>query len=31
MKESYKLFLENQIRKHFDFTGVKISIVFKEK
>jgi len=31
IKESYKLFLENQIRKHFDFTGVKISIVFKEK
>lgn len=31
IKESYKLFLENQLRKNFDFSGVKISIVFKEK
>lgn len=31
IKDSYKQFLENQIRKHFDFTGVKIGIVFKEK
>lgn len=31
IKDSYRQFLENQIRKHFDFTGVKISIVFKEK
>ena len=29
--ESYKQFLENQMRKNFDFSGVKISIVFKEK
>ena len=28
--ESYKQFLENQMRKNFDFSGVKISIVFKE-
>ncbi|MCO6460033.1 MAG: ribosome biogenesis GTPase Der [Saprospiraceae bacterium] len=31
IKSSYRLFLENQIRKNFDFSGVKISIVFKEK
>ena len=29
--ESYKQFLENQMRKNFDFSGVKISIVFNEK
>ncbi len=29
--ECYKQFLENQMRKNFDFSGVKISIVFKEK
>lgn len=31
IKESYKQFLENQIRKNFEFSGVKIGIVFKEK
>ncbi|MCA0334345.1 MAG: ribosome biogenesis GTPase Der [Bacteroidetes bacterium] len=31
IKSSYRLFLENQIRKNYDFTGVKISVVFKEK
>ena len=31
IRESYKLFLENQIRNHFDFSGVKISLVFKDK
>ncbi len=31
VKEHYKNYLENQIRKHFDFTGVPISIFFREK
>lgn len=31
IKKSYKNYLENQIRKHFKFTGVPISLVFKEK
>lgn len=31
VKESYKNYLENQLRKHFDFTGVSISIYFREK
>ncbi len=31
VKASYKGFLENQLRKNFDFTGVPISIYFREK
>ncbi len=31
IKEPYKNYLENQIRKHFDFTGVPISIFFRKK
>ena len=31
VKSNYKGFLENQLRKNFDFTGTPISIVFKEK
>ncbi len=31
IKEHYKNFLENQLRKHFGFTGVPISIFFREK
>jgi GTP-binding protein len=31
VKESYKLFLENQIRSHFDFSGVPLGIFFREK
>lgn len=31
VKESYKNFLENKMREHFDFTGVPISIFFREK
>lgn len=31
LREDYRNFLENQIRKHFDFTGVPISIFFREK
>ncbi|MCL4107374.1 UNVERIFIED_CONTAM: hypothetical protein GTU68_067285 [Idotea baltica] len=31
IKSNYKGFLENLLRKHFDFTGTPISIVFKEK
>lgn len=31
VKESYRLFLENQMRSVFDFTGVPIAIVFKQK
>lgn len=31
VKQNYRLFLENQMRKHFNFTGVPISIFFREK
>lgn len=31
VKPSYKQFLENQIREHFDYTGVPIGIFFREK
>ncbi len=31
VKESYKRFTENQLRKHFDFTGVPIEIYFRQK
>lgn len=31
VKESYKSFLENQLRKNFNFCGVPVGIVFKEK
>ncbi len=31
IKEPYKRFLENQIRKHWDFHGVPIKIFFKDK
>jgi GTP-binding protein len=31
IKANYKGFLENLLRRHFDFTGTPISIVFKEK
>ncbi len=31
VKEPYKRFLENQIRKHFDFTGVPIQLFFRQK
>ncbi len=31
VKESYKRFLENQIREKFNFTGVPIAIVFRKK
>jgi len=31
VKTSYKNFLENQLRKHFNFTGVPISVYFREK
>lgn len=31
VKESYKNFLSNKIREHFNFTGVPITILFKEK
>lgn len=31
VKPSYKLFLENQIRNHYDFEGVPIGIFFREK
>ncbi len=31
IKEPYKRFLENQIRKHWDFTGVPIEIYFRKK
>ena len=31
IKESYKNYLENQLRQHFDFTGVPITIFFRQK
>lgn len=31
VRESYKNFLENKIRENFDFTGVPISIFFRQK
>ena len=31
VKASYRNYLENQMRKHFDFAGVPISIYFREK
>ncbi len=31
VKESYRNFLENQLRKNFDFHGVPISIYFRDK
>jgi len=31
IKESYERYLENQIRKHFKFTGVPITLVFRKK
>lgn len=31
VRDSYKHFLENQLREHFDFTGVPMSIFFRQK
>lgn len=31
VKENYKYFLENQLRKNYNFTGVTISIFFRKK
>jgi len=31
VREPYKRYLENQIRKHFDFTGVPIQIFMRKK
>ena len=31
VKEPYKRFVENQLREHFDFTGVPIRIFFRKK
>ncbi|MEL6123723.1 MAG: ribosome biogenesis GTPase Der [Bacteroidota bacterium] len=31
VKENYRNYLENQLRQRFDFTGVPIAVVFKEK
>lgn len=31
VRDSYKRFLENQIREHWDFTGVPITIYFRKK
>ncbi|NQU35147.1 MAG: ribosome biogenesis GTPase Der [Bacteroidetes bacterium] len=31
VKDSYRRFLENKIREHFDFTGVPITIYFRAK
>jgi GTP-binding protein len=31
IRDSYKGYLENQLRKHFDFNGVPVNIFFREK
>jgi GTPase len=31
VKSSYRYFIENQLRKHFNFSGVSISVYFREK
>lgn len=31
IKEPYKRFIENQLRKHFNFTGVPIEVYFRQK
>jgi GTP-binding protein len=31
VKEPYKRFLENQLREHFDFTGVPVSVYIRKK
>jgi GTP-binding protein len=31
VKENYKRFLENKIRETWDFNGVPIQLIFKEK
>jgi GTP-binding protein len=31
VKDSYERFLENKIREHWNFTGVPIQLIFKEK
>ncbi len=31
VKEPYRRFVENQLRKHFDFTGVPLSVHFRKK
>ena len=31
VKENYKLFLENKMREHFDFTGVPLNLFFRSK
>lgn len=31
VKQSYRNFIENQLRKNFDFTGVSMSVYFREK
>ena len=31
VREAYKRYLENQLRKHFDFTGVPIRIFMRKK
>ena len=31
VKDAYKRFLENQIREHFDFTGVPVTIYMRKK
>ena len=31
VKDSYKRFLENKLREHFDFTGIPVQIYFRKK
>ena len=31
VKDNYRSYLENQLRKHFNFTGIPISIFFRKK
>jgi GTP-binding protein len=31
VKEPYRRFVENQLREHFDFTGVPVEVYFRQK
>jgi GTP-binding protein len=31
IKDPYKRYIENQLREHFDFSGVPIQIYFRKK
>ena len=31
VRDPYKRYIENQLREHYDFTGVPISVYFRQK